>query len=86
MNKSTMTPFLAKKSFWGKAPTAEQLAKSELEQISMKLLHYQNEEALARLQVVYLEERKTQLQGQLNAGYFSDHSSPKVTPKIDFSK
>lgn len=68
------TPYIKKKSLFSKDPSAQELAQLELEDINLKLLHYQNEQLLVNKQVIYLEERKMQLRKQLADGYFEGKS------------
>lgn len=75
-----MSAYIKKKSLFGKETTAQELAKMELEDINLKLLHYQNEQLLVNKQVTYLEERKVQLRKQLADGYFG--ASPAAPAKL----
>lgn len=78
------TPYMKKKSMFGKQASASDLAAAELEDINHKLLHYQNEQMLVDKQVRYLEERKKQLRGQISEGYFSSYVAPvQQTLKVE---
>ena len=59
-----------KRSLFGKQVKAKDLAYQELEDISLKLLHYQNEQMLVNKQVMYLQERQAQLRKQTLDGVF----------------
>lgn len=74
-------PYMKKKSMFSKAPTAQELAVLELEDINLKLLHYQNEQLLVNKQVTYLEERKLQLRSQVAEGYFGVKAPPLPIPQ-----
>ena len=68
----TTAPYIKKRSMFGKQAKAKDLAYQELEAISLKLLHYQNEQLLVNKQVMYLQERQAQLRKQTLDGVFDN--------------
>lgn len=77
-----MNFFKPRKTLFGKDITATDMARQELDEISIKLLHYQNEELLAQSHVAYLLKRKAQVQEQFDTGYFDVNIPTSPRPEI----